>query len=427
VDLGWSLATTRARLEHRAVIIARNRRDLVNGLATLAGGGPPPPHVVTGVAETGCRTALLFPCDAGAWSGMGRRLRQAYPAFADALHEVCSQLEGPLGWPVSTLLSGEADPADARLPARNAVVLFAVEVALLRLVLSLGVGQDAVLGHGIGEVAATHAAGALALADAAALVAARAAAAPPGSAGPSGSPDCGCAELADGLRALLADGVRGFLVVGPDGGLTALVRRLADEAGRDGSIVAAPMLLPGHDERFTALRALGLLHVAGAQVDWGRVFDGVPAKRVPLPTYAFQRRRFWLAPRSDRAGHEVLLNGPDPAGLTPPAVRDGGRQPTTWPGPNLTEIVVDCVAEALRTDRGSVPLTRPLPSAGMDSLTAMDVTSRLLTLLHVNVPVSSVLLAKALPELVGEIELLLATAGARDAAAVVDAMDAGEV
>ncbi|MFF7251561.1 type I polyketide synthase [Embleya sp. NPDC008237] len=97
-------------------------------------------------------------------------------------------------------------------------------------------------------------------------------------------------RFADGVRALTARGVTRFVELGPDGILSAMVRENLPE---DGTVVV-PVLRKGRPEAQSLVAALGELHVGGAPVDWDAFFAGHGARRVALPTYAFQRRHYWL-------------------------------------------------------------------------------------------------------------------------------------
>ncbi|WP_281291709.1 type I polyketide synthase [Saccharothrix saharensis] len=148
-----AVLATRARLPYRIALTDRN--SLVADLDAVARGDAP-----IGEAGTG-KTAFVFSGQGAQWRGMGRRLHAAYPVFAVVLDEVCERLGLSL-WEVDLDQTRFTQPA-----------LFAIEVALYRLVESLGVRPDYLVGHSVGEIAAAHVAGVLTLDDACALVSAR--------------------------------------------------------------------------------------------------------------------------------------------------------------------------------------------------------------------------------------------------------------
>ncbi len=376
VDLALSLATTRTPLDHRAVVLAADRDGCVAGLSALAAGDESG-AVVTGVAGGG-GLAFLFTGQGAQRAGMGSALHQAFPVFAAALDEVRARL-GAVPFDDAVLL-GRTQHAQAGL--------FALEVALFRLLESWGVTPDFLLGHSIGEIAAAHVAGVLSLDDACTLVAARGelmGALPEGGAMLAGEaredevpPEVDVAAVngpnsivvsgternvdalegtwraqgrrvkrltvshafhsrlmepmldefaavahtltyrepripvvaggagadvtdpghwvaqvrdtvrfADGVRRLREENVTTFVELGPDAVLSAF----ADGEGAR----AVPMLRAGRDEAESALRALAAAHVRGVDVAWDRVFAGWGGRAVDLPTYAFQRARYWPA------------------------------------------------------------------------------------------------------------------------------------
>ncbi|MFD7982538.1 SDR family NAD(P)-dependent oxidoreductase, partial [Kitasatospora indigofera] len=211
--IGAALAV-RARFAHRAVVTGPE------ALAALVR-GEAHPGLVTGEARDSGKSAFVFSGQGGQWAGMGRGLYEVFPVFARVLDEVC----GLLGLPVEVLFEdGEGVLGETEFTQAG---VFALEVALFRLVEWLGVRPDFVVGHSVGEVAAAHVAGVLGLEDACALVGARGRlmqGLPGGGAMVSlqASPEEVVGSLVPGVEVAAVNGVDAVVVSGDEAAVTAV-------------------------------------------------------------------------------------------------------------------------------------------------------------------------------------------------------------
>ncbi|MFG3350140.1 type I polyketide synthase [Streptomyces sp. NPDC048018] len=392
-DVAFSLATTRAAHDHRAVVLADDADHARARLTAFAAGEGPTGRVAHG------SLAVLFTGQGAQRLGMGRLLHERHPLFAHHFDVVADHLDLLLERPLADVVfAAEGTPEAALLDTTEYAqpALFALEVALYRLVESWGLRPDFVAGHSVGELAAAHVAGTLSLPDAAMLAVARgrlmqelpaggamsavtasedevlpllgdsvsvAAVNGPRSVVVSGAedevarierhfadqgrrtrrlrvshafhsplmepmldefrrvaeamthaepgiplvstltgapaaPDAGhwvrhvrgTVRFADAVRHLHDAGATTFLEIGPDAVLTALTPGCLPDTADD--VVALATLRAGRDEEHDLLDAVGAAWVRGAAVDGAALFPG--ARAVPLPTYAFQRRRYWL-------------------------------------------------------------------------------------------------------------------------------------
>ncbi|WP_380113312.1 type I polyketide synthase, partial [Dactylosporangium cerinum] len=122
-------------------------------------------------------------------------------------------------------------------------------------------------------------------------------------------------RFGDGVRCLHEQGVRVFVELGPGAALTAMVQDNLPETAAERSVFVAGLRREGAEVE-SLLLALAQAFTAGVAVQWSAMFAGVRTSRVDLPTYAFQRERFWLQPASSvgdvtaaglgAAGHPLL-------------------------------------------------------------------------------------------------------------------------
>src|SRR5439155_19120173 len=133
-DVGFSLATGRAALRYRMVVLAADRDA-----------GPDDVETITGSAAPDALTAFLFSGQGAQRPGMGRDLYAAHPVFAGALEAACEHLD-----PGLRALMFAADGADVHRTEYTQPALFAFEVALFRLLESWGVRPAVVAGHSVG-------------------------------------------------------------------------------------------------------------------------------------------------------------------------------------------------------------------------------------------------------------------------------------
>ena len=173
-ELARALATSRASLGHRAAVVAADRDELLRGLDAIAARGPAP--AVTTARRTTASWPSCSPGRALSASGWDVSCTAPSPGYAQAFDAVTARLDGQLDRPLHAVVFGDRDLTGDMLLDQTRYTqcaLFAVEVALYRLLESWGIKPGLLAGHSIGELAAAHVAGVLSLDDTCVLVAAR--------------------------------------------------------------------------------------------------------------------------------------------------------------------------------------------------------------------------------------------------------------
>ncbi|MCK2241789.1 SDR family NAD(P)-dependent oxidoreductase [Crossiella sp. S99.2] len=166
VDIGFTLASSRAVLDHRAVVVAADRAEAVAGLEALVA-DETSNAVVSGRTVVEGKTVFVFPGQGAQWVGMGADLLKDSPVFAARMAECAAALDPLTGFSLLEVIGsgGDLDRVDVVQPAS-----FAVMVSLAAVWEAAGVKPDAVIGHSQGEIAAACVTGVLSLEDAAKVV-----------------------------------------------------------------------------------------------------------------------------------------------------------------------------------------------------------------------------------------------------------------
>ncbi|MCB9450587.1 MAG: type I polyketide synthase [Anaerolineaceae bacterium] len=167
-DLAYTLGNHRVHHGQRLAVVAQTPDELADQLDAFLNQEGRRGLAVTGErVSTEQRVVFLFPGQGGQWVGMGRRLLDTEPVFADMMERCQAALSLFVDWQlIDEIRSGSRfEEIDVIQPA-----LFAVEVSLAALWRSWGVAPDAIIGHSMGEVAGAYVAGILTLEDAAHVI-----------------------------------------------------------------------------------------------------------------------------------------------------------------------------------------------------------------------------------------------------------------
>ncbi|MEU1133259.1 SDR family NAD(P)-dependent oxidoreductase [Streptomyces sp. NPDC005900] len=180
-------------------------------------------------------------------------------------------------------------------------------------------------------------------------------------------------RLEDAVRALAADGHRVFVEASPHPVLTMAVQSTVDTVEGAADTVVQGTLRRAEDGVRRLLLSLAALHVRGADVDWRPVFDDTGARAVELPTYAFQRSTHWIS--AEGTGGAVRPTAA-PAPASPQDASDTGAPAR---GKRDLRALIHSQAAAVlgHTDPEAVTADRTFKETGFDSVTAVELSTRL--------------------------------------------------
>ncbi len=334
-DIAFTMHVGRRSFNHRRVLICKDMQDLTDKLENL-----PSESVFTYFQKPKDQPVVFMFPGQGEYVNMGAELYKTENYFKSTVDKCCEILKAQTGKDVRSVLypagsdMGHAAISDAGI---GRGILFTVEYALARLWMKWGIEPECMLGEGIGEVTAACLSGVLSVEDALKLAVSEDSSLPGTVSRISNSkanipfiscvtgeqitdtdlqsPDYwirqrGSFRFSDGLKEIMKDSDQILLEIGPG-------KRLAAEANKyknDGVNQAVLYSMPGMDEAASDCEALfkclGMFWNAGGRVDWNEFYSDERRHRIPLPTYPFERQRYWIEPgKRDASKPDVLISG----------------------------------------------------------------------------------------------------------------------
>ena len=341
-DMAWTAGGGRSHFNHRAGVVFRDTASLREGLRALVAAGKDSESQATK------KVAFAYTGQASQWVGMGEALYASEPVVRAVLDRCDAVLREARGASLLEVMFGRAGAAGNLNDATwTQPALYALECALTALWSSVGIRPGVVVGHDLGELAAAQAAGVFGLEDGLRLASARDAlvGALPGAGAAQSDPDDLEAALADVVIAppslALVSNVTGLVVepgdaldgaywgrqarepvafdrcvktfadlgvevvveIGPQAVLGPVVARSWPKtASADGSgapVVLSSLARPSDGDSISERDRAFVEAVAGAYeeglpVSFAGLFAGERRRRISLPGYPFQRRRYWV-------------------------------------------------------------------------------------------------------------------------------------
>jgi acyl transferase domain-containing protein len=335
-DVAYTCQMGRRAFPRRFFMVCRDASDAATTLAqfpmapnnllrTRAGTTIPGEHSL----------AFLFPEPGSRPKNMGLEIYQTEPVFRSCVDECSALLKEQVGFDLRDFLYPSHETGADGTPHLDQsevaeLSIFILEYALARLWMEWGIRPNVMVGQNIGEFVAACLAGVFSLADALSLlaersrllkgmpkgaVAARIRLRPPQipfvsnatgtwiTSASATDPEYWAAHsalpmrFAAGVECVAKTSGRTVLVVGPGGELASIAQPVPDHLSKQSFISSIPGSYDHASEMESLLTALGRLWLMGAEVNWPRFWSQEKRLRVPLPTYAFERKRYWVDPQ----------------------------------------------------------------------------------------------------------------------------------
>ncbi|BAZ50017.1 beta-ketoacyl synthase [Nostoc sp. NIES-4103] len=443
-DICFTANSGRSHFQHRLSVVASSSSELYEKLAAFRT-QQHPLGLFQGKAKDSPKIAFIFPDKASEYIEMGRQLYETQPKFRQACDRCDEILRPYLQKPLLELLYPEHSslplpPSPSNQPTYSQLALFTLEYALFELWKSWGIEPSAVMGYGVGEYVAACVAGVLSLEDSLKLVVERGRlmqALPEDvevfafenqvilkevtycqpqitlishSAGEIASPSYWVRQVQQpvnftkSIDTLTQQGYEIFVEIGTPT-LVELGRNYLPDR------IWLSTLHPDKNDWQQILETLASLYIRGIKVDWLGFDQDYSRQCVELPTYPWQRKRYWFEPNNghkkteifNQANHQQLIEQLEKTGelskeelnLLPKLLSLLTKQPqqlefisTTQPQQPAVEINIKALTAAdiqtwltnqIAKDLGVKPhdidIRVPFASYGLDSVLAIAIAS----------------------------------------------------
>lgn len=348
-DVAFTLQVGRRDFNYRRMLVCRDLQDLIAKLSAMN-----PTEILTSFYKPK-EPEIVFAFSGAdmAYVNMGQELYQTEPFFRAEIDRCAGILTPLLKLDLRSVLCPEPSQKEYaggqfQRPAIRRALTFAIEYALAKLWLEWEVTPGLLIGQDVGEVVAACLAGVFSLEDALMLVSL------------DGSPDeeslrqkvssisLGAPQIplvssvtgtrisaseamnhlywtkmlpsatgfTEGWRETGAVPDRIIVIIGPDKDFQALVKELFPQNGPTLITTVANGPENGSDQQIL-FSGLGRFWLAGGKVNWFKLYTAEKRRRVPLPTYPFERQRYWIEPKKQsRAREEAEFQTVSATGLS---------------------------------------------------------------------------------------------------------------
>ena len=296
-DVAFTLQMGRRTFGYRRILVCQSSESAVRDLGALEGS-----QTATQFQDAEDRPVVfMFSGQGSEYVYMGQELYQQEAVFRQHIDYCASYLYKPLGLDLRDVLyPSESNQAIAEQQLKQTAIanttIFAIDYAIAKLWMHWGLKPKAMIGDGIGKYVADCLAGVLSL-DAALTIAAE-----------RDQLDQ-AVHLSDQMQQLLEDPSAILLEIGAGNTLSSLLMRHPDRKSEHTILASLPDCKDHYENHQSAgfvIKTLGQLWLSGATIDWDNFYEDEERYRVALPTYPFERQRFWIdAPQASSQADPV--------------------------------------------------------------------------------------------------------------------------